>query len=226
MKNILQMDLPSFSRYLMKYSLTFLILFVFTSNVFSQECDETTRARMIKQGISDKTIEKECGKIAKSELVNDLDEKTNNVSSKRKKRNRFGWTFRNCGLGAMIFDRSPVGAAISNVTWDCGTSASSTSSSSPESCAGEERLEETAVLKFIRKNYVNLIQETSQGFGDHTIALSGLLGCKHEGRKTVLERFRNNDLNKYFNSYEATMKNTINFAVDFEYNVDTVNNCL
>ena len=126
MKNILQMDLPSFSRYLMKYSLTILILFVFTTNVFSQECDESIRARMIKQGISDKTIEKECGKIAKSELANDLDEKTNNVSSKRKKRNRFGWTFRNCGLGAMIFDRSPVGAAISNVTWDCGTSASST----------------------------------------------------------------------------------------------------
>ena len=62
MKNILQMDLPSFSRYLMKYSLTILILFVFTSNVFSQECDETTRARMIKSGLSDKTIEEQCGK--------------------------------------------------------------------------------------------------------------------------------------------------------------------
>ena len=57
------MDLPSFSRYLMKYTLTILILFVFTSNVFSQECDETTRARMIKSGLSDKTIEEQCGKI-------------------------------------------------------------------------------------------------------------------------------------------------------------------
>ena len=63
MKNILQIDLPSFSRSLMKYTLTILILFVFTSNVFSQECDETTRARMIKSGLSDKTIEEQCGKI-------------------------------------------------------------------------------------------------------------------------------------------------------------------
>jgi len=63
MKKILQMDLPSFSRSLMKYTLTILILFVFTSNVFSQECDETTRARMIKSGLSDKTIEEQCGKI-------------------------------------------------------------------------------------------------------------------------------------------------------------------
>ena len=47
----------------MKYLLTILILFVFTSNVFSQECDETTRARMIKSGLSDKTIEEQCGKI-------------------------------------------------------------------------------------------------------------------------------------------------------------------
>ena len=62
MTNILRMDLPSFSRYLMKYTLTILILFVFTSNVFSQECDETTRARMIKSGLSDKTIEEQCGK--------------------------------------------------------------------------------------------------------------------------------------------------------------------
>ena len=27
------------------------------------ECDETTRARMIKSGLSDKTIEEQCGKI-------------------------------------------------------------------------------------------------------------------------------------------------------------------
>ena len=76
MKNILQMDLPSFSRYLMKYSLTILILFVFTSNVFSQECDETTRARMIKSGISDKAIEEQCGKIGEEEKVSEKIEKT------------------------------------------------------------------------------------------------------------------------------------------------------
>ena len=60
----------------MKYTLTILILFVFTTNVFSQECDESIRAKMIKQGISDKTIEKECGKIDDEENISEKIEKT------------------------------------------------------------------------------------------------------------------------------------------------------
>ena len=55
----------------MKYTLTILILFVFTTNVFSQECDEATRARMIKSGISDKTIEEQCGKIGEKKKVSE-----------------------------------------------------------------------------------------------------------------------------------------------------------
>ena len=76
MKNIQQIYFQSFSRYLMKYTLTILILFVFTTNVFSQECDETTRARMIKSGLSDKTIEEQCGKIGEEEKVSEKIEKT------------------------------------------------------------------------------------------------------------------------------------------------------
>ena len=63
MNNKLQMYLLLNSRYFMKYTLTILTLFFFTSNVFSQECDETTRGRMIKSGLSDKTIAEQCGKI-------------------------------------------------------------------------------------------------------------------------------------------------------------------
>ena len=47
MRNILLMDLSSFSRYLMNYTFTIFIIFIFTTNAFSQDCDETTRARMI-----------------------------------------------------------------------------------------------------------------------------------------------------------------------------------
>ena len=48
----------------MKHILIILSLFLFTSPLFGQsECDETTIARMIKSGISDKTIEEQCGKI-------------------------------------------------------------------------------------------------------------------------------------------------------------------
>ena len=60
----------------MNYLLTILILLIFTSNVFSQECDETTRARMIKSGLSDKTIEEQCGKIGEKGIVSEKIEKT------------------------------------------------------------------------------------------------------------------------------------------------------
>ena len=46
----------------MKKILSYLIIFLASSSfVFSEECDETMKARMIKQGLSDETIEKECG---------------------------------------------------------------------------------------------------------------------------------------------------------------------
>ena len=60
----------------MKYTLTIMIIFsVFTTKVFSQECDDTARARMIKAGISDKTIEEQCGK------KNEKEEKSDNTEN-------------------------------------------------------------------------------------------------------------------------------------------------
>ena len=66
MKYLLQIYLYKISKYV--FSLI-LILFVFTSNVFSQECTETTRSRMIKSGLSDKTIEEQCGRIDEKENI-------------------------------------------------------------------------------------------------------------------------------------------------------------
>jgi hypothetical protein len=54
--------------------LSFLLL---SSPLFGQsECDDTTIARMIKSGISDKTIEGVCGKIGEEEKVSEKIEKT------------------------------------------------------------------------------------------------------------------------------------------------------
>ena len=61
----------------MKHIIIILSLFLFTSPLFGQsECDETTIARMIKSGISDKTIEEQCGKIGEKEKVSENVEKT------------------------------------------------------------------------------------------------------------------------------------------------------
>ena len=73
MKNLLQIYLYKILKYV--FSLILILVF-FKSNLFSQECDETTRARMIKSGISDKTIEEQCGKIGEEEKVSERIEKT------------------------------------------------------------------------------------------------------------------------------------------------------
>ena len=73
MKNLLQIYLYKTLKYI--FSLILILVF-FKSNLFSQECDETTRARMIKSGISDKTIEEQCGKIGEEEKVSEKIEKT------------------------------------------------------------------------------------------------------------------------------------------------------
>ena len=73
MKYLLQIYLYKILKYV--FSLILILVF-FKSNLFSQECDETTRARMIKSGISDKTIEKQCGKIGEEEKVSEKIEKT------------------------------------------------------------------------------------------------------------------------------------------------------
>ena len=73
MKYLLQIYFYKILKYV--FSLILILVF-FKSNLFSQECDETTRARMIKSGISDKTIEEQCGKIGEEEKVYEKIEKT------------------------------------------------------------------------------------------------------------------------------------------------------
>ena len=62
----------------MKHLLILLIsILLLSSPLFGQsECDESTRARMMKSGISDKTIEEQCGKIGEEEQVSEKIEKT------------------------------------------------------------------------------------------------------------------------------------------------------
>ena len=70
----------------MKHIIIILSLFLFTSPLFGQsECDETTIARMIKSGISDKTIEEQCGKIGEKVETKDTVEEEKVSELKRQK---------------------------------------------------------------------------------------------------------------------------------------------
>jgi len=71
----------------MKLLLISLIIFFHTYKLYSQGCDEKTIARMIKIGISDKTIEEQCGNIGVKEKVSEKIKKMNSGTVKKNSKN-------------------------------------------------------------------------------------------------------------------------------------------
>lgn len=96
--------------------------------------------------------------------------------------------WKHCGIGAMIFDDNGAAAAISNIIWDLGTTALSTKISSEESCKGKRA---TAAL-FIQTNYNQVIEETSQGTGEHLTAMLEILDVQQDQHQQVITKVRAN----------------------------------
>ena len=99
--------------------------------------------------------------------------------------------WKHCGIGAMIFDDNGTAAAISNVIWDLGTTAISTKISSAESCNGKRA---TAAL-FIQNNFNQIVEETSQGAGEHLSAMLEILEVEAQQQDAVINNVRTNVAN-------------------------------
>jgi len=80
----------------------------------------------------------------------------------------FGDIYKECGLGAMIFDKTPIAAAVSNIIWDLGTTAVSSNLSSEGNCNGGE----AKVAAFISKSYDDLELEIASGEGKYVDTLA------------------------------------------------------
>lgn len=94
--------------------------------------------------------------------------------------------YSQCGIGAAIFPNTPVGAVISNVIWDLGTTAVISATASPETCNGKK----AEAAAFILKTYDNLAEETARGEGDHLTALLNILEVDAANRDAVLAEVR------------------------------------
>jgi hypothetical protein len=94
------------------------------------------------------------------------------------------WT--ECGIGAMIFSDTGWAAAISNVIWDLGTTASSTTSSSPGACEGDT----IKVAALINETYNNFEEETANGSGQHIVAALNKLGCDSQAHGAITASIR------------------------------------
>lgn len=82
-----------------------------------------------------------------------------------------------CGLGAMIFPDAnlEVGAGISNIIWDLGTTAVTSAQSSPDTCNG---LDNVRTAMFIERTFDTLEVEIAKGEGNNLDTLAGLVGAE------------------------------------------------
>lgn len=94
--------------------------------------------------------------------------------------------WKHCGIGAIIFDDNGTAAAISNIIWDLGTTAVSSKVSSADSCSG--KLVTAAI--FIQDNFKKVMEETSQGEGDHLVAMMDILGVEQAQRDNLIAAVR------------------------------------
>lgn len=91
-----------------------------------------------------------------------------------------------CGIGAMVFPTTPVGAVISNVIWDYGITATTSAASSRTTCEGSR----VKTAMFINTNYASLVAETAAGRGEHLDAMAQLMNCAADSRAQVIADVR------------------------------------
>lgn len=96
--------------------------------------------------------------------------------------------WKQCGIGAMVFDDNPTAAALSNIIWDLGTTAVSSNVSSQDSCEGAE----ATVGIFIKQNFDAVVEQVSQGEGDHLNAMLDILAVEGDARITAISNVRAN----------------------------------
>ena len=98
----------------------------------------------------------------------------------------FADIYTDCGLGAMIAPRNGAVAAVTNVTWDSGTTAITSDISSPDSCVGGQ--ERTAA--FIHGSYEYLEQDLASGSGTYLDTLMVLAGYDSQTKQAGIDELR------------------------------------
>lgn len=92
-----------------------------------------------------------------------------------------GDVYTQCGIGGAIFKDTPVAAAISNITFDLGTTAISSNLFSPENCAGGNKKKTAA---FIYETQTALEQDIAKGKGEYLASLYEVSGCAANAENT------------------------------------------
>ncbi|OQY53880.1 MAG: hypothetical protein DRR08_10110 [Candidatus Parabeggiatoa sp. nov. 2] len=98
----------------------------------------------------------------------------------------FADIYTECGLGAIIAPTNRAVAAVTNVTWDSGTTAIISNLSSPDTCNGGQE----KVASFIYNSYDVLEKDLASGSGRYLDSLMELAGYESQAPQK-LEVLRN-----------------------------------
>ncbi len=128
--------------------------------------------------------------------------------------------YRDCGIGAMIFDETKWAAVSSNIIWDCGLSASSSYSSSEDQCSGKE----VSTANFIYYNYAQLEEETATGEGGHLITMLNILGCEATAHQEIIHSLRNDFGKNLLDSHHASKSQLEKAESYYDHVIDLVGN--
>ena len=71
--------------------------------------------------------------------------------------------YEECGIGAMLFPDWPIGASVSNFTWDWGTTASTSGLTTPGACKGGK----AKLASYIYQSYDSIEKDLAKGDGKY-----------------------------------------------------------
>lgn len=98
----------------------------------------------------------------------------------------FANPWKECGIGAIIFDDNGTLATVVNLIWDWGTTATSSDMSSPNTCKGRKG----KAAMFINEAYPSLEKETVKGNGQHIDSMLTILNCDVESHEAITASIR------------------------------------
>lgn len=94
--------------------------------------------------------------------------------------------YEECGLGGLIFPRWPVGASVSNVTWDLGTTAATSGLTTPDACKGGQ----AKLASYIYKSYDSIEKDLAKGDGKYLDMLALLSETTVDNKNAFIEDVR------------------------------------
>ena len=94
--------------------------------------------------------------------------------------------WRECGIGGMLFRETGWAAITSNITWDLGTTATTSNVSSEDTCEGKA----VSSARLINESYAQLEEETAVGAGPHLNTVVGIFGCDSQGQAEIVQALR------------------------------------